>query len=259
MPLTPLIKPLPPVLQVAHPFVNAMEAAWLFTDGSGVTIADWSGNNRHLVAANVSDGSWLDSGLPTVRLRFTQHGELHSKATPGIISAFNFSGANSAWTETLCVRVDDVASGKPRIRGRAGNAMEFAILQDRHFEVYNGTWVNLGSSAASGAYDIWHMTHASDATLTLYKNGVLVTAVGSAAANTGEVGLWSPSGDASAEWTEGEQMAHFIHSRALDAAEVASHTADPFAAFTFVPSIRGFVFGSGPIIPGLGCYIEDLS
>ena len=251
MPSSPPAKPLIPILQSAHSFASGLQAAWLFVESSGVSIFDYSGNSRHLSCSNVSDGSWIGGGSSAVRLRYSAPGEAHSIATPGSIAGLNFALATDTWTETYIIRVDDVSGTKPRLRSRAGNVIDLAVLpaaSNRRLEYFSGAaWVDFQSTAASGVYHIFTFVHGADTVLTLYKDGVQqITGLGGiGVGNTGQIWLWTPPADNTSEWTEGEMMAGFIHNRALSASEVAANASSPYAAFTTAtasPSTDGLGF-----------------
>lgn len=233
-------KPLTPVLQSGHGFASGLQAAWLFTDGSGVTVKDWSGNNRHLMCTNVTNGSWSVTGATETCLRFGL-GAAKSGATPGAVAGLNFATDTHAWTEIFMMRLRGGSGIKPRIRTRTADVIDFACLVggDRRFEYFSGSsWIDMQATSQSGADECWAFVHGSNSVLSLYKNGVqVITGLGGAGVNnTGQIYFWTAPDDVTVEYTEGDMVAAFILNRALSDNEVASHYSDPFGAFIEPPA-----------------------
>lgn len=232
-------KPALPVLQPTHGFANGLVAAWLFVEGSGVTVADYSGNAFHLICTNVTNGSWAVTGATEVYLRYGL-GANKSMATPGSHAELNFTADTDPWTEIYMLRARGGSGVKPRLRSRTGNVIDLTILtgSDRSIEYFSGSgWIPTGGTSVSGADECWAIVHGANKVLTFYKNGVeVVTGLGgNGVVNTGQMYLWTPPNDTTAEYTEGDMVAAFVLNRALSADEVASHYSDPFGAFVPPP------------------------
>lgn len=221
-------------LQSGNGFSTDLVGAWLFTEGTGHTVADYSGRGHHLSGTGYSDGSWGTDGASFLKMHISR------LSCNTDTSDFNHV-AGEPWSISFLLRNRGGGGTFQRIASRPANVVDMAFQgnDDFGFGFFNGSaWVNKISSGASGACDWWHITHAANNTMKVYRNAEEVYSGSQAIGNTGALDFAAaPGADLPAdEYFGGDFAAIFYHRRALSAGDVASHYSAPFAGFSIPPN-----------------------
>lgn len=221
------------ILRVGHPMARGLEAAYLFNENSGATLFDYSRNGRN---GTIVGATWVSTERGPA-LNFSGYGQyvLASGAWAAGLSQLSVTAIvadrlpGGAAFDTVFNLSEAVVSGVERFqfwchRNDGGNWRLYAA--NTKIDVY-------GSATVSGWQTMSFVKGA--ATANIYRNGVSVgsdtSASGSLSASTVNMTLGAVYGTGVCYEGPFDIAAVFIHSRALDSAEIAQLHARPYDMF----------------------------
>lgn len=215
-----------------HPLAQGLIAAWLFNEGAGSTVWDYSGNLR---TASGSGDSWTAGPSGWVRsFSYNRLGGIAAGVAPWYtppITVIARARTNNASNTHQHLAYDSRGDGGIGLGfGKDFNDMSFSVqaVHDVHggSDPFDGEWHSIAGVITPEHY------------LRLYEEGVLV-----ARADTVSTPAYQTD-TLSIGYIDGDLDYVLYYNRALSASEIAQVTADPYCMFTRPDRwLRVFDFG----------------